>query len=887
MWMLYAERHWTKAIDLKSVVERLYEKRFTVWKDITRFNNVKSSEINIRLEGKVMTSVQEHLQIKREPLDKWSTREQLCLASAVAKSGDQNWMSVSRALKPFGEPNRPPDWFYQKSCASQYGSLLENVDTPKRKKRVSSSETVIETQIESILRKLTKDRIGELEKSLLDEKLEYLKLQEEMTLLRSGNVSEELLDKWCKEIEDEEKQKEDEALAHAQWLQERELRKQEIERSWRPLGKPALSLSQKRKVPEKLDSIIEMDVVEDNHVPQQEMGKPALSPLLTSLLKSPSQVQNVANTSILHNVIANQRHNVVNNNNANTSCAIANLLNTSNCDFTQVNLSINQDLNTNYTIPSGAVTRDMLEEAVDSLPNLKVEDLESSILSSNDPLPEIKNEEVEVIISDLIQNADVVSNPEQHLQLDENEDIITNLDNELQELCNEEEAAAAKEAANKEAAMAENQVLPKRDPFEFEEDPEICQLTKHTPISKLYQESEKQNEIPEVLKSEDEIKQEKGVSHNSGSVEIVEVVILDDDEIDKELNKTQIQDIVHSFTTEVDKSTNQVKECEEEATEANIEKENPVYDELLDLDSKISDSDSKNTIEESKKNLREDSEYAGSFFDDLNMEVNKLDKLGKAKRDYSRTKKRESEKEFDILLAVEKVVNAQLENTEVGEENVSVKQEYPEESDKKIDASAVKPKIKVENDGSCSSWNDDEESAGTRIKRRYSTPVTPSDSVPNSPASSSAYFEDDREYKNWKKSVMLVFSRLTTHKYASLFLKPITDEHAPGYHSVIYRPMDLQSIRRSIENGTIKTTLEFQRDVLLMFNNAIFYNKTNGHVYEMTKQTQQECMQQIQILLQAQMGEIPPRRETRTSEPGNKRKRPPEENIRNKKKKED
>ncbi|KAF5302123.1 hypothetical protein FQA39_LY10458 [Lamprigera yunnana] len=26
MWMLYAEQHWTKAIDLKSAVERLYEK---------------------------------------------------------------------------------------------------------------------------------------------------------------------------------------------------------------------------------------------------------------------------------------------------------------------------------------------------------------------------------------------------------------------------------------------------------------------------------------------------------------------------------------------------------------------------------------------------------------------------------------------------------------------------------------------------------------------------------------------------------------------------------------------------------------------------------------------------------------------------------------------
>ncbi|KAF5291839.1 hypothetical protein FQA39_LY14176 [Lamprigera yunnana] len=57
--MLYAEQHWTKAIDSKSAVEHLYEKlgalefdadQFMGWKDITRSNNVKSSEKNIRLE---------------------------------------------------------------------------------------------------------------------------------------------------------------------------------------------------------------------------------------------------------------------------------------------------------------------------------------------------------------------------------------------------------------------------------------------------------------------------------------------------------------------------------------------------------------------------------------------------------------------------------------------------------------------------------------------------------------------------------------------------------------------------------------------------------------------------------------------------------------------
>ncbi|KAB0804917.1 hypothetical protein PPYR_01887 [Photinus pyralis] len=864
-----------------------------------------------------MASIQERLQIKREPLDKWSLREQLCLASAVAKSGDQNWMSVSRQLKPFGEPNRPSDWFHQKNCASQYGSLLENVDTPKRKKRLSGSEPVIETPIETILRKLTKDRVAEIEKCLAEERAEYLKLQEDMVLLQSGNVTEELLDKWCKEIDEEENQKEEEAIAHTQWLQEREIRKQEIERAWRPMGKPAVNLPQKRKLPDKLDTLVDLELAEENQQNQhQETAKPALSPLLTSLLKSPSQVPNVTSSSILHTVMTSQPQ-------RNTSSSIANLLNTQPSSTTTVDYPqpVTQEQASNYV----AITHDILEDAVDSIPHIKVEDLESSILSSDDPLPEMKNEEVEVIISDLIQNADVVSDPEQHLQLDDHEDIITNLDNELQELCNEEEAAAAKEAAAvKEAAEAkvveveqEPEVVktipevaknspekeeanpPKRDPFEFEEDPEICELTKPSASILKYQEAidkrDQEEKTVEVVPQEEEAKSEndqQGVSQNSGSVEIVEVVVLEEEEIDKQLNKTQIQDIVHSFTTEVDHSPTK-PEPEMQTTDLET-KEEPVqeavqptiinFDECsIDTDAKSSDTEIKNLAEDSNKTTLDDNltdnEFTGSFFDDLNMEVNKLDH--KAKRDYSRTKKRESEKEFDILLAVEKAVNAQLESRDIIEENSMDKNE---EVDKKSDSSlSAKPKIKVELDRSCSPWTEDDELLCLRSKRRYSTP---SDSIPNSPASSSVYYEDDRDYRNWKKSVMLVYSRLTTHKFASLFLKPITNEQAPGYHSVVYRPMDLQTIRKNIENGSIRTTLELQRDVLLMFTNAIMYNKMNDLIYKMALQMQQESMQQLDILLQAQMGDFPQRRETRTSEPSSKRKRSHEDN-RGKKRKED
>lgn len=148
-----------------------------------KFNKVVKCLCKINKIYKVkhkMTSVQERLQINRTPLDKWSTREQLCLASAVSCSGDQNWMSVSRTLKLLcGNPkdslqSRPSDWFSQKNCAVQYGQLLEDVETPKRKKRssessVSSSPAPVEPPTDAVLRRLTEERVQELKMEIKKE----------------------------------------------------------------------------------------------------------------------------------------------------------------------------------------------------------------------------------------------------------------------------------------------------------------------------------------------------------------------------------------------------------------------------------------------------------------------------------------------------------------------------------------------------------------------------------------------------------------------------------------------------------------------------------------------------------------------------------------------
>lgn len=127
-------------------------------------------------------------------LDTWSTREKLSLASLVLRSGDQNWSCVSRNIRLFAEPNRPPDWFSPKNCAQQYASLLENVETPKRKKRVAGSneKSEVETPGESIVRKLKTDRVEELKNKMDEIRMEYLKVKASSNAIISGDAENKL-----------------------------------------------------------------------------------------------------------------------------------------------------------------------------------------------------------------------------------------------------------------------------------------------------------------------------------------------------------------------------------------------------------------------------------------------------------------------------------------------------------------------------------------------------------------------------------------------------------------------------------------------------------------------------------------------------------------------
>lgn len=69
----------------------------------------------------------------------------------------------------------------------------------------------------------------------------------------------------------------------------------------------------------------------------------------------------------------------------------------------------------------------------------------------------------------------------------------------------------------------------------------------------------------------------------------------------------------------------------------------------------------------------------------------------------------------------------------------------------------------------------------------------------------------------------------------------------------LFRPMDLSAIKKNIETGQIRTTAEFQRDIMLMFQNAVMYNSSDHDVYHMALEMQRDVLEQIQQFLATQL----------------------------------
>ncbi|XP_045541252.1 bromodomain-containing protein 8 [Papilio machaon] len=778
-----------------------------------------------------MSSLQERLQLKRVPLDTWNTREQLCLASAVVRSGDQNWMSVSRALKTIGEPNRPPDWYSQKSCAAQYGALLEHVETPKRKKR--SSEGAVETPQESILKRLTQERIAEIHKVIADLTQQYEQTQKEITELSDPTTSDERVHELWNATEAEKRARERENARRLALLKEREERRNRTERAWRPGQQSPGSGSPVQPSSPLLTSLLKSSPVVT--IPQHishpantvdTLSPSAGAPTLSMLLEKPqggSSPQESKHAAIEH--IKSQL------------------------------VQIEQQLKAGTSTPSPVLTPPVPAVDIDDI-EIKAEDVYAfrdidihipPVTSMHKTAARIekpvykKEEEKSTEISNLETTQDVEIKEEPMVVDSVEKEVVEQEKMQEEEVIEENQTEVTSDAEVKIAfpevkfPTPEIKVIQPEDNAIKEEIQEAeTEETETEPEKEV--EEEKTIEVEEV-QIEEVTAQEVEESIETPSEPVMEEKVEDKEEIVEETKEAAVEEL----QVDVIKAEEIPLPPEIETTEEIVVPETPVKEESIETPQET----------EIQEDIKEDKEVTQHLENEA--EVNTEEKIEDVKIDEDAEDSiplKEMIKEECIEEKTEELnrpLDTEDTHTETDDDTpMELSREEEKDGKKKRDYSRKKKSESRTCSGS--------ESAAEA-------------SAPDSPSASDA----EKQHRLWKKSVMLVYSRLCAHKYASIFLRPISDEEAPGYSVVVKRPMDLTTIRRNIDSGQIRTTAEFQRDVLLMLSNALMYNSREHSVHTMALQMHEEAQCQLGMLLAAQahagLVAAPPRRKRRAPLP--------------------
>lgn len=94
--------------------------------------------------------------------------------------------------------------------------------------------------------------------------------------------------------------------------------------------------------------------------------------------------------------------------------------------------------------------------------------------------------------------------------------------------------------------------------------------------------------------------------------------------------------------------------------------------------------------------------------------------------------------------------------------------------------------------------------------------------------------------KKFLAIAMPLIDNLSAYKYATTFSTPVPEASEPEYYEVIYQPRDLKTIKTMCKEGKISNLQELEREIQLMFANAIMYNEEGSEVYNWAKGMQAE-----------------------------------------------
>ncbi|XP_030001016.1 bromodomain-containing protein 8 isoform X2 [Sphaeramia orbicularis] len=697
------------------------------------------------------------------PTEPWSVREKLCLASSVMRSGDQNWVSVSRAIKPFSESGRPPDWFSQKHCASQYSELLEATEAPKRKR--GEKGEVVETIEDVIVRRLTAERIEELKKLLRDTQEQYRKLKKEVDLIQTGHMDTQLKELWA-EITLKKKQDEEEAEQKRKATETAYQARQAAKNT--PKRLPSVTVrSPLGASPPNLDSQADSSVPtppmdpggvasDDTSTHSVAQGVGVFLPVAEAPGPKDAGLAALVDDSPQKRLLTQKAT-------PPPSPLLSELLKKGNLISASPRLVADGDATGSLT--NGVQT----STTATALPP------GHEVITEGEAEAAVKaelGEETSLVEEDLV----AVSYMGDELDLETVGDIIAIIEEKVDDSVEALDAAAVEAALSLcEEAVSEGHTLP--GPWETQElkpsDPTPT-VPDPDPTQDPHDVASMSAPAQAVLETQNQPDTKREEQHK-GNCDGAEVTGCD---------------VTSSAASDDGATGNEVTEegaAGKEATETTVKSEGEEWSQPEPNPPCLDSEDSSVSGKESKEVKEEE---AGSEADpEEGMEL----------------KEECGEGEGPYLSEVERAAS------------------------------------------------ESEDGYGP-ASQRYTA-----DSLASSPASSSQLSTcgEDQEavqaQKIWKKAIMLVWRAAANHRYASVFLQPVSDDIAPGYHSIVHRPMDLSAIKKNIESGVIRTTAEFQRDIMLMFQNAVMYNSSDHDVYHMALEMQRDVLEHVQQFLATQL----------------------------------
>jgi hypothetical protein len=107
----------------------------------------------------------------------------------------------------------------------------------------------------------------------------------------------------------------------------------------------------------------------------------------------------------------------------------------------------------------------------------------------------------------------------------------------------------------------------------------------------------------------------------------------------------------------------------------------------------------------------------------------------------------------------------------------------------------------------------------------------------------------------WRQAAARILKEMQGMPEAWPFLRPVTEEEAPGYYDEIALPMDLGTVETKLRSGQYQSPRAWQADLRLMVANALQYNRPKDLVYKlaMVMGRALEAKVEADVVLQAEV----------------------------------